>query len=124
MIDSLIFATLALLSAAIDRNINAIPYLRLFTEILRLIPVLGLFSFVIYKLTKKPLKMIFTSVKQKLNDHYLLVAMDIRMTELKMKKRETMRIITMKISFLIDLCILNSMMHKKINQLTSSGVAS
>ena len=66
VIDSIIFATLALLFAAIDRNINAIPYLRLFTEILRLIPALGLFSFVIYKLTKKPLKMIFTSVKQKL----------------------------------------------------------
>ena len=66
VIDSLIFATLALLSAAIDRNVNTIPYLRLFTEILRLIPALGLFSFVVYKLTKKPLKMIFTSVKQKL----------------------------------------------------------
>ena len=66
VIDSLIFATLALLSAAIDRNVNAAPFLRLIVEILRLMPALGLFSFVIYKLMKKPLKMIFTLVKQKL----------------------------------------------------------
>ena len=65
VIDSLIFANLALLSAAIDRNVNAFPYLRLITEILRLIPALGLFSFVVYKLLKKPFKGTFTLVKQK-----------------------------------------------------------
>ena len=35
-------------------------------ETLRLMPALGLFSFVIYRLVEKPLKMIFTLVKQKL----------------------------------------------------------
>ena len=66
VIDSLIFANLALLSATIDRNIYAVPYLRITAEILRMIPALGLFSFVLYKLLRKPLEIIFTLVKRKL----------------------------------------------------------
>ena len=48
----------------------------------------------------------------------MLVATDIKMTELKMKNRETTKIITMKFSYPIDLCTLNCMIHKKISQLT------
>ena len=66
VIDSLIFANLALLSATIDRNIYAVPYLRVIAEILRLIPALGLSSFVVYKILKKPLKFMLTLVKLKL----------------------------------------------------------
>ena len=66
VIDSLIFANLALFTAAIDRNIYVFPFLRFITGILSLIPAVGLFCFVIYELLKKPLKIVFTSVKQKL----------------------------------------------------------
>ena len=66
VIDSLIFANVTLLSAVRDRNIYAFPFFVLIIGILALIPALGLYSFVIYKLLKKPLKIIFTSIKQKL----------------------------------------------------------
>ena len=66
VIDSLIFANLALSSAAVDRNIYAIRIFALITGILNLIPALVMFSFIIYKLLKQPLKTVFTSVKQKL----------------------------------------------------------
>ena len=58
VIDSLIFANLALL--------YAFPFCRTFKIILRLIPALGLYSFVVYKLLKRPFKIIFASIKQKL----------------------------------------------------------
>ena len=66
IIDSLIFANLAILSAAIDRNIIAFPSFRHIAEVLRLLPALGLFSFVIYKLLKKSIKLVLSPVKQKL----------------------------------------------------------
>ena len=66
VIDSLIFATLALLTAALDRNIYASSSFALLTKILSLIPALGLFSFVVYKLMKKQLKMLFSLIEQKL----------------------------------------------------------
>ena len=66
VIDSLIFANLALSTAAIDRNIYAFPFFRLIAKTLSLIPALGLFSFIVYKLMKKLLKIVFTSVKPKL----------------------------------------------------------
>ena len=66
VIDSLIFANLAVLTAAIDRNIYAFPFFARITGILSLVPALGLFSFVVYKLLKKQLKIVFASVKQKL----------------------------------------------------------
>ena len=65
--DSLIFANLTLLAAAVNRSVNnAFPSPRLITEMLRLIPTFGLFSFVVYKLLKKPLKIVFALVRQKL----------------------------------------------------------
>ena len=59
VIDSLIFATLALLSAALDRNVYVSSSFALLTKILSLIPALGLFSFVVYKLMKSHLKSYF-----------------------------------------------------------------
>ena len=66
VIDSLLFANLALSSAALDRNFYAFPFFRAWSEISSLVPALGLFSFVIYKLLKKQLKTLFASLKQKL----------------------------------------------------------
>jgi hypothetical protein len=61
VVDSLIFANAAFLSAARDRNIFAFPIIRYITVILHLLPALGLYSFVAYKLLKKLLKNVFTS---------------------------------------------------------------
>jgi hypothetical protein len=61
VVDSLIFANVALLFAAGDRNIFDFPIIRYLTAILFLLPALGLYSFVAYKLLKKPLKHVFTS---------------------------------------------------------------
>ena len=66
VIDSLILANMALSSAALDRNIYAVLLLQIVVGISTLIPVLGLFSFVIYKLLKKLLKPVFVLIKQKL----------------------------------------------------------
>ena len=64
VIDSLILANMALLSAALD--IYTTPFLEIVVEISYLIPALGLLSFVLYKLLKKPLKPVFALIKQKL----------------------------------------------------------
>ena len=56
VINSLIFATLTLLSAAFDRNVYASPSFAHLTKILSLILALELFSFVVYKLMKMILK--------------------------------------------------------------------
>jgi hypothetical protein len=61
VIDSLIFANVALLFATRDRNIFDFPFIRYIAAILCLLPALGLYSFFAYKLLKKPLKNIFTS---------------------------------------------------------------
>ena len=63
VIDSLILANMALSNAALDRNIYL---LQIVVGISTLIPPLGLFSFVIYKLLKKLLKPVFVLIKQKL----------------------------------------------------------
>ena len=63
VIDSLILANMALLSAALDRNFYASPFFQIIVGISVLIPVLGLFSFVVYKLLKKPLKTVFILIK-------------------------------------------------------------
>ena len=116
IIDSLIFANLAILSAAIDRNINAFPSFRHIAEVLRLLPALGLFSFVIYKLLKKSIKLVLSPVKQKLQQvkQLLLTCCNghIRDDGAQDEEQEN-------ISYLIELYILNSMMHKKISQQTS-----
>ena len=56
VIDSLILANMALLFTALDRNILVISFFQIIFVIIILIPALGLFSFVLYKLLKKPLK--------------------------------------------------------------------
>ena len=67
VIDSLIFANLALLSATlIGSNFYASPFYQIVKEVFTPIPALGLFSFVIYKLLKKPLKPVFSQIKYKL----------------------------------------------------------
>ena len=64
VIDSLILANLALSNAVfLDRTV---PLLQIVVGISALIPALGLFSFVIYKLLKKLLKPVFAQIKQKL----------------------------------------------------------
>ena len=66
VIDSLLFVNLALSSAALDKNVYAFPFFRAWSGLLSLVPALGLFSFVVYKLLKKQLKTLFASLKQKL----------------------------------------------------------
>ena len=57
---------MALLFAAIDRNIHAITFVRYIIRTLLLIPAFGLFSFIVYKSLKKPLKIVLAPVKDKL----------------------------------------------------------
>ena len=67
IIDSLILANLALLSLVIYRNsFYDLLFFRIVAEIFTIIPVLGLFSFIIYKLLKKPLKPVLIPIKQTL----------------------------------------------------------
>ena len=66
VIDSLILANMALLSAALDRNFYVSLFFQIIIRLSTLTPALGLFSFVIYKLFKKPLKRVFIQVKQNL----------------------------------------------------------
>ena len=69
VIDSLILANMAFLCFAVDRNIHStMPFFETVVTVgtSALIPALGLFSLVLYKLLKKPLKPVFASIKQKL----------------------------------------------------------
>ena len=68
IIDSLILANMALLSAALDRNGHASRFFQvmIIIGVSVLFPALGLLSFVIYKLFKKPLKRAFVKIKEKL----------------------------------------------------------
>ena len=66
IIDSLILANMALLSAALDRNGHASFFFQVITGVSVLFPALGLLSFVICKLLKKPLKRAFVKIKEKL----------------------------------------------------------
>ena len=66
VIDSLILANMALLSVACDRNVYASPSFQIIIELLGLTPALGLSSFIVYKVLKKPLRRAFVQIKQKL----------------------------------------------------------
>ena len=66
VIDSLILANLALSSTVLDKNIYSMSFFQLVAGISTLIPALGLFCFVIYKLLKNPLKPVFVLLKLKL----------------------------------------------------------
>ena len=57
---------MALLSAALDRNIHASRFFQIIIGVLVLLPALGLLSFVVYKLFKKPLQRAFVKIKEKL----------------------------------------------------------
>ena len=65
IIDSLILANMALLSAALDRNGYASRFFQVITGVLVLLPALGLLGFVVYKLFKKPFKRAFVKIKEK-----------------------------------------------------------
>ena len=65
IIDSLILANMALLSAAIDRNKYASRFFQVIIGVSVLLPALGLFSFVIFKRFKKPLKRVFVKIKER-----------------------------------------------------------
>ena len=66
VIDSLILANMALVSAALDKNFYTSRFFQIIIGLSVLLPALGLFSFVMYKLLKKPLKGAFIVIKQKL----------------------------------------------------------
>ena len=66
IIDSLILANMALLSAALDRNTYASRFFQIIIGVLVLLPALGLLGFVVYKLFKNPLKRVFIKIKEKL----------------------------------------------------------
>ena len=57
---------MALIVAALDRNIYASRFFQIVPVILGLLPAIGMLSFVIYKLFNKPLKEAFLKIKQKL----------------------------------------------------------
>ena len=63
IIDSLILANMALLSAALDRNVYTLGFFHIITGVSALLPALGLLGFVVYKLFKKPLKRAFVKIK-------------------------------------------------------------
>ena len=66
IIDSLILANLALLSAALDRNGYGSRFFQVIVGVSALLPAIGLLGFVVYKLFKKPLKRAFVKIKEKL----------------------------------------------------------
>ena len=66
IIDSLILANIALLSAVLDRNIYASRFLLIIIGVSALLPAIGLLSFIVYKLFKKPLKRAFVKIKERL----------------------------------------------------------
>ena len=67
VIDSLLLANLALIYTALNTHIIYAPsFFQIVVGISTLIPALGLFSFVVYKLLKKPFKPVFVQIKQKL----------------------------------------------------------
>ena len=66
IIDSLILANIALLSIAIDRNLYGSRFFQIVIGILVLLPALGLFSFLVYILFRKPLKVAYIPIKQKI----------------------------------------------------------
>ena len=55
---------MALLSAALDRNVYALGFFHIMTGVSALLPALGLLGFIMYKLFKKPLKRVFVKIKQ------------------------------------------------------------
>ena len=57
---------MALIFAALDRNIYASHFFQIITVMLVLLPAIGMLSFVIYKLFNKPLKEAFIKIRQKL----------------------------------------------------------
>ena len=67
VIDTLILANMAFLYTALDKNIYALLFFRYISGIFAIIPVLGLFSYVIYRMIfEKPLKKAIRLLKQKL----------------------------------------------------------
>ena len=66
IVDSLILANVALLSAAIDRNVYALRCFHIIIGVSALLPALVLLGFVVHKLFKKPLKRAFVKIKEKL----------------------------------------------------------
>jgi hypothetical protein len=57
---------MALLSAALDRNFYTSRFYQIIIGVSVLLPALGLISFIVYKIFKKPLKGAFIKIKQKL----------------------------------------------------------
>ena len=65
VIDTLILANMAFLYTALDRNIYALPLFRNVSGISALIPALGLFGFIVYRvLLKKPLRRAFLLINK------------------------------------------------------------
>ena len=67
VIDTLILANMAFLYTALDKNIHALLFFRYISVISTIIPALGLYSYVVYRVIfKKPLKKAILLLKQKL----------------------------------------------------------
>ena len=67
VIDTFILANIAFLSTALDKNIHALPFFRYISVISAIIPALGLFSYIVYRVIfEKPLKKAILLLKQKL----------------------------------------------------------
>ena len=66
ILDSIILANMALIVAALDRNIYDSHLFQIITVFLVLLPAIGMLSFVVYKLFNKPLKEAFIKIRQNL----------------------------------------------------------
>ena len=67
VIDTLILANIAFLYTALDKNIHALSFFRYISGMSAIIPALGLFSYVVYRVIfKKPLKKAILLLKQTL----------------------------------------------------------
>ena len=67
VIDALILANMAFQYTALDRNIYALPFFRYISVISAIIPALGIYSYIVYRVIfKKPLKKAILLLKQKL----------------------------------------------------------
>ena len=67
VIDALILANMTFLYTTLDRNIYVLPFFRYISGISAMIPALGLFSYVVYRVIfKRPLKKVILLIKQKL----------------------------------------------------------
>ena len=98
------------------------PFFRIVAGVSVLFLALGLFSFVVYKLLKKPLKSEFVPIKQKLAQVrswlLLICCKEHNSDRARDENKDILTMIVMTFSYLIELCTLNYIMLVTIKRLT------